>query len=72
MGWTADDEAKLNAALTMGEHYLDPQSAKQSPDNFSACICGRWSEGSMEPSWDDHLVDVLWDAGWRPSAKADR
>ena len=67
MGWTNDDDAKMAASLLLQEHYLDSESAKQSPDNFSECVCGGWSEGSMEPGWDDHLIDVLWDAGWRPA-----
>jgi hypothetical protein len=46
-------------------HYLDPKSAQESPDNFSSCICGEWSEGSMEPGWDDHLAEVAIGAGFR-------
>jgi hypothetical protein len=59
-------EMKEAAALLLIEHHIDPESAQRSPDNLSSCVCGGWSEGEMEPGWDDHLVDVLWDAGWRP------
>ena len=60
-----DWEIQMKGAEVLLEHYIDPESAKQSPDNFSSCICDRWSEGAMEPGWDDHLMEVLWDAGWR-------
>lgn len=65
MSWT-DVDTRMAASLLLQEHYLDPQSAAESPDNNSSCICGGWGEGPMEPGWDDHLIDVLWDAGWRP------
>lgn len=63
-----DWEFQQEGALLLLAHYIDPESAKQSPDNLSSCICGDWSEGEMEPGWDDHLMEVLWDAGWRPTA----
>lgn len=55
-------------SLIFQQHYLDPESVKQSPDNFSSCICGGWSEGSMEPGWDDHLAEVAIESGFRLSA----
>ena len=52
-------------SLIFQKHYLDPESVKQSPDNLSSCICGGWSEGEMEPGWDDHLGEVAVEAGFR-------
>lgn len=63
-----DQEAKWAASLMLQEHYLNPDPASLTPDNNSSCVCGRWTEGSPEEGWDDHLIDVLWDAGWRPPA----
>jgi len=57
------DERETLATLFLA-HYLDPASAERSPDNFSSCVCGEWSEGEMEPGWDDHLADVAVDAGF--------
>lgn len=51
-------------SMIFQRHYLDFESAKESPDNLSSCICGGWSEGSMEPGWDDHLGEVAVEAGF--------
>lgn len=65
----------VRVAELMSAHSIDPASAAQSPDNFSSCVCGRWSEGSMEPGWDDHLAEELFDAGFlarRPARPKDQ
>ena len=64
------DERETLATLFLA-HYLDPASAERSPDNFSSCVCGEWSEGEMEPGWDDHLADVAVDAGFHMTPTPD-
>jgi len=62
-----DDMEAAVLSLTFQRHYIDTLSARLSPDNHSSCICGEWSEGEMEPGWDDHLAEVAVTAGFRRS-----
>lgn len=60
-----EDVEATTLSLIFQKHYLDPDSARRSPDNLSECVCGEWSEGEMEPGWDDHLAEVAIAAGFR-------
>lgn len=61
--WT--NETVEAVALAMAKHHLDPNWTDA--DRHSRCVCERWVEGEMEPSWDDHMAEValaaLADAG---------
>lgn len=62
---TPPPEAIEAAVALMETHYLDLENL--GPDNNSHCVCGTWGEGEMEVSWDEHLLEVLIEAGWAPS-----
>jgi hypothetical protein len=54
---------QTRAAQVMLQHWLN--SDDLDADRHAACICGRWREGepSVCPGWDDHLAEVLDEAG---------
>lgn len=60
---TEDQKQEMILSVIFQRHYIQPIPGNV--DDFSECVCGGWSEGAMEPGWDDHLAEVAIAAGFR-------